>query len=152
VPPAPKPAALKLVTGRGNGKDSGGRPVKTPPAFRRVAPEPPEWLSPTARAEWDRVVVELQRLDLLKETDGPSLAAYCETWAEFHAATIELQAHGRLTIDARQGEIPHPAVAIRRNAGRELRAWAGQFGLTPSAEQVLGKDAGDADADNPFAG
>jgi P27 family predicted phage terminase small subunit len=150
--PAVKPAALKLVTGRGNGKDAGGRKVKTPPAFRRIPPTAPSWLGPVAAAEWSRVVAELQRLDLLKETDGPSLAAYCETWAEFVAATLELQAHGSLTIDAKQGEIPHPAVAIRRNAGRELRSWANQFGLTPSSEQMLGRDGGDGEGEaNPFA-
>lgn len=150
---APKPAALKLITGRGHGRDAGGRKVKTPPAFRRISPTAPKWLSPVAAAEWAKVVPELMRLDLLKEIDGPALATYCETWAEFVAATMELQAHGRLTIQANQGEIPHPAVAIRRNAGRELRAWANQFGLTPSAEQALGKDGGDTDGDsNPFAG
>lgn len=151
--PAAKPAALKLVTGRSPGKDAGGRPVKTPPAFRRIPPTAPAWLSPEAATEWERVVPELRRLDLLKEVDGPALAAYCETWAEFVAATRELQAWGRLTIEAKQGEIPHPAVAIRRNAGRELRAWAGQFGLTPVAEQALGKDGGDGEGEsNPFAG
>lgn len=151
--PVAKPAALKLLNGRGNGKDAAGRKVKVAPAFRRISPVAPDWLSPVAAVEYARVVEELARLDLLKETDGPSLVAYCETWAEFVAASLELQAWGRLTIEAKQGEIPHPAVSIRRNAGRELRSWAGQFGLTPVAEQTLGRDGGDGEGDdNPFAG
>ena len=60
-----QPAALKLIGGRGNGRDSGGRVVNPGPAFRRLPPKPPTWLSREAAAEWKRVVPGLQRLDLL---------------------------------------------------------------------------------------
>lgn len=136
-----QPVALKLLQGRGKGTDSGGRPVLPAPKFRRIAPNPPTWLSIEARAEWRRVVPGLTRLELLKEEDRAALAAYCETWAEFYLASKAIAAHikatGKQTINAAQGEIPHPALAIRRNAGRELRSWAAQFGLTPSAEGNL---------------
>lgn len=147
-----RPAALQLLNGRGEGTDSGGRKVKAPPPFRRIAPQAPEWLSREAADEWDRVVPGLTRLDLLKEEDRANLAAYCETWAVFVEATKTVQRDG-LTIDAKQGTLPHPAVGIARNAGRELRAFAGQFGLTPSAEMALGKASEDGEEDaNPFAG
>ncbi len=145
-------APLQLLTGRGNGTDSGGRPVKTPPPFRRIAPKPPSWLSREASAEWRRVVPGLQRLDLLKEEDRATLAAYCETWATFVAATRTVHREG-LTIDAKQGTLAHPAVGIARNAGRELRSFANHFGLSPSAEMALGKVGDDGGEDtNPFAG
>lgn len=148
---APRPAALKLLNGRGDGTDSGGRPVKTPPAFRRVPPDPPSWLSDEAAAEWARVLPELTRLNVLKEEDRAMLAAYCETWATFVSASRTVQSEG-LTIEAKQGTLAHPAVGIARNAGRELRAFAGQFGLSPSAEVALGKVTDDGDDDgNPFA-
>jgi P27 family predicted phage terminase small subunit len=148
----PKPAPMLLLAGRREGQDSGGRPVKTPPAFARVAPSPRGWLSEEAAAEWERVVPGLVRLDLLKAEDRATLAAYCETWAAFVDATKRVQAEG-LTIQARQGMLTHPAVGIARVAGRELRAFAAQFGLTPVAEMALGK-TGDDDAkdDNPFSG
>ncbi|MCY9786842.1 phage terminase small subunit P27 family [Nocardiopsis sp. EMB25] len=146
----PKPAALKLIEGRGNGTDSGGRKVNTGPAFKRVPPKPPTWLSREAAAEWRRVIPELSRLDLIKEADRAALAAYCEAWATFVDATRQVQREG-LTIDAAQGTLPHPAVAIARNAGREMRAWAGHFGLTPSTEQALARGADDDGEDNPFA-
>ncbi|GAA3727418.1 phage terminase small subunit P27 family [Streptomyces tremellae] len=147
----PQPAALKLLKGRSDGRDSGGRPVNPGPAFKRVPPEPPEWLTDEARAEWDRVVPGLTRLDLLKPEDRAALAAYCETWAVFVEATSTVRRDG-LTIEAAQGTLPHPAVAIARNAGRELRTWAGHFGLTPSTEQALAKGADDgSEDDNPFA-
>lgn len=145
-----QPATLRLLKGRSEGRDSGGREVKPTPAFRRVAPEPPSWLSREAKAEWRRVVPGLTRLDLLKEEDRAALAAYCETWATFVRATRIVQSEG-LTIDAKQGTLPHPAVGIARQAGKELRSWAAQFGLTPSAESNLAVKGGDDGDEDVFA-
>jgi len=149
-----QPAALKLLNGRGNGTDSGGRKVSTPPAFRRIAPNPPSWLSREAAAEWRRVVPGLQRLDLLKEGDRAALTAYCETWAEFVAATKVLQARGSLTYTSATGDPKtHPAVVIRKNASAQLRAWSIHFGQTPSESGLAkgGSDGEDSNS-NPFAG
>ncbi|MFJ3878056.1 phage terminase small subunit P27 family [Streptomyces sp. NPDC090077] len=146
-----QPAALKLIKGRAPGKDSAGRPVNPGPAFRRIAPEPPDWLSAEAAAEWRRVVPGLTRLDILKEEDRAVLAAYCETWATFVDAIRQQHQEG-LTIEARQGTLAHPAVGIARAAGRELRSFAAHFGLTPSSEQALARGADDGNEDdNPFA-
>lgn len=150
MPRAHAPAGLKLIKGRAPGRDSGGRVVAPPPGFKRLPPEAPDWLSDEARAEWDRVVPGLSRLDLLKPEDRAALAAYCETWAVFREATETVQREG-LTFEAKQGTLPHPAVAIARAAGRELRTWAAQFGLTPSTEQALARGAeNEPDPDNPF--
>jgi P27 family predicted phage terminase small subunit len=149
---AATPAPLKLLQGRSAGRDSGGRKVEPGPAFKRVPPTAPDWLSAEAADEWDRVMPELSRLDLVKESDRAALAAYCEAWATFRAASETVQREG-LTIEARQGVLAHPAVAIARNAGREMRSWAAHFGLTPSTEQALARSGGDdGDEANPFAG
>lgn len=148
--PAAKPAALKILTGRGDGKDSAGRPVNTGPVFVRVPPEPPEDLTGEALDEWNRVVPGLARLELLKPEDRALLVTYCETWAVFMEATDAIRNEG-LFIDAKQGLLPHPAVGIQRTAGRELRTLAAHFGLSPLTEQALGRGAGDGDDDDPFA-
>lgn len=140
--PAAKPAALKLLHGRGNGKDAAGRLVNLGPAFVRAAPDPPAWLDPEAKAEWKRVVPELERLRLLSRVTRASLVAYCVTWSVFVTATRQVQAEG-LTIEAKQGLLAHPAVAIARAAGAELRRWATEYGLTPASEQKV-KGSGDA--------
>jgi P27 family predicted phage terminase small subunit len=153
MPRTAKPAGLKLIEGRSAGRDSGGRKVNTGPDFKRLPPTAPDWLSPEAAAEWDRVIPELSRLDLVKESDRAALAAYCEAWATFVEATLAVQREGQF-IEARQGKLAHPAVGIARAAGREMRSWAAHFGLTPSTEQALarsGGDDGDSEA-NPFAG
>lgn len=145
-----QPANLRLLKGRAPGKDSAGRDVNPGPAFKRIPPEAPDWLSGEARAEWERVVPGLSRLDLLKPEDGAALAAYCEAWATFREATETVQREG-LTFEAKQGTLPHPAVGIARAAGRELRAWAAHFGLTPSTEQQLARGSEhEPDPDNPF--
>ncbi|MGW4641817.1 phage terminase small subunit P27 family [Sphaerisporangium sp. NPDC004334] len=149
--PKPRPVALKLVEGARPGRDSGGRKVKDTAAFRRLPPQAPSWLPDEARAEWERVVPELTRLGLLKEIDRAALAAYCLTWDRLVSAQQEIARDGLLHTNS-QGRTRHPAVAIVEAASKELRAWAAEFGLTPSAEQrVGGKGEGDGEDDNPFA-
>ncbi len=149
MPAAAKPATLKLLNGRGEGRDSAGRPVNTGPSFRRLPPEAPDDLIGEARDEWERVVPGLARLDLLKPEDRALLVAYCETWAVFCEATDTIRREG-LFIEAKQGMIPHPAVGIQRNTAKELRALAAHFGLSPSAEQALSRGPDDGDDENPF--
>ncbi|MFE5662447.1 phage terminase small subunit P27 family [Streptomyces niveus] len=146
----PEPAKLRLLKGRSDGKDSAGREVNPGPAFKRIPPTAPDWLSEEAASEWDRVMPELARLELVKEADRAALAAYCEAWATFRDATETVAREG-LTIEAKQGTLAHPAVGIARAAGREVRAWAAHFGLTPSTEQALARGSeNEPDPDNPF--
>lgn len=140
----PQPAALKLLNGRAPGKDSAGRPVNLGPAFVRRAPDPPTWLSPEAKAEWRRVVPELERLRLLSGVSRAGLAAYCETWATFAAATRLVQVEG-LTTATPRGPRPHPALAIARAAGAELRRWQVEYGMTPASEQRVPPHTDDLD-------
>jgi P27 family predicted phage terminase small subunit len=143
---------LKLLKGVRPGRDSGGRQVTPPPAFRRIAPKPPSWLGREAAAEWRRVVPELQRLDLTKEGDRGSLTLMCEAWETFVTATRAIRDGDGLVQELSNGrKLANPLVAIAREASREYRSWAVHFGLTPSAEQALGHAAPDDDPDNPFA-
>lgn len=150
----PKPAGLKLIEGRGNGTDSGGRKVNVGPEFARSAPEPPDWLPAEARDEWNRVVPELDRLGLLKSIDRTSLASYCMTWERFVEASQIVMREGMVIHDDKQGKAQrHPALLTAEAASRELRSWAMLFGLTPAAEQRLGSTKGGDDGaqGNPFA-
>ena len=173
MPRATAPASLRLIAGRGNGTDSGGRKVTKPPAFKRLPPEAPDWLPDEAAAEWARIVPELARLELLKPVDRASLTAYCLTWQRLVDAQ-KLVAENRIlsvqpirddsgdvidavTIDGygllgknSQGIVRAPWVAIIEAASKELRAWAGEFGFTPSAESKLSTQAPDATEDDPF--
>ncbi|PZR71725.1 MAG: phage terminase small subunit P27 family [Candidatus Dormiibacter spiritus] len=133
--PSPKaqPAKLRLLNGRREGQDSGGRKVPDPPAFVRYAPAKPIELSQEASDHWDQVVPELARLDLLTPGHLGGLVSLCECWAQFLAARDE-------------GNLRDLIVA-----SREYRAWAGEFGLTPSSETRLGVKEPKGDGANPFA-
>lgn len=149
--PKPRPVVLKLLEGRGNGTDSGGRKVAQSPLFKRLPPEAPEWLPPEAKAEWDRVAPELDRLELTKSIDRAALTAYCLTWDRLVTAQQMANDHGLLGKNA-QGVVRAPWVAIIEAASKDLRAWAGEFGLTPSAESKLSvQEAGNGE-DDIFAG
>lgn len=152
VPASPRPAALKLVNGVGPGRDSGGRKVPVTPPFKRLPPEAPDWLPEEARAEWARIVPELSRLDLVKPIDRASLTAYCLTWDRLVRAQSEIEADGGSVLGHNsQGRVRHPAVAVLEASSKELRAWAQEFGLTPSAEQRVSAKGGDhAEDEDPF--
>lgn len=132
----PKPSHLKVLNGRGAGKDSAGRKIKTPPRFVRKAPGPPTWMNREAKAEWRRVVPELERLQLVKQAMRGGLTAYCVTWSRFVQAQRALDEHG-LVYEAKQGLIPRPEVAIVKGCTAELRQWCSEFGLTPTSEGRL---------------
>jgi P27 family predicted phage terminase small subunit len=158
--PARKPRELLLLAGRGDGKDSAGYPVPLPPKFIRQAPTPPSWMSREAKAEWRRVAPALERLDLLKPEDRSTLAAYCETWSRFVAATCDIATTG-LPVQNRSIKkdgtetvwfTKNPAVAIAQAASTELRHYAALFGLSPADERRISTTPDDTDdSDNPFS-
>jgi P27 family predicted phage terminase small subunit len=158
----PQPAKLLLLNGRGEGKDSAGRPVPPPPAFKRLAPSPPTWMSREAKAEWKRIVPGLTRLDLVKPEDRAALTAYCELWSRWVTATRDIAVNGQVvrnTSVKKDGTesvwwTKNPSVAVAEQAETRLRQYANDFGLTPAGERNVSKrddDRGEHEA-NPFAG
>jgi P27 family predicted phage terminase small subunit len=155
--PKPRPAALRLLNGRHEGVDSGGRKVEAPPEFRRLLPRPPMELSPLAAEHWALIVEELARLELTKPIDAGALAAACETWSRFAQAQAAINREGLFVkIAMTRGEVTwteervHPGVKVVEVAGREYRAWCSEFGLTPSAEGRLVPRKESGGDENPF--
>lgn len=151
--PAPRPPALKLLNGRRDGVDSSGRKVNMGPGFKRepLGP-PPDDLPPRAAAEWAAVAPELDRLELSKAIDRTAFETYCRAVQRLHDAQAAIDRDG-LTVPGSTGSlVKHPAVAIVEAAERSVRAWAQEFGLTPSAEGRLSPaNAEPGEADNPYA-
>lgn len=136
--PKPKPTALKVLMG-----NPGKRPLpQNEPKPKPVAPKMPDWLDREAKREWRRVAPELERLGLLTVVDGAALAAYCQAYSQFVAATKELKAHqgehGSLLITqvsytGVENKKPHPAIKVANEAAQLVARYAAEFGLTPSA-------------------
>lgn len=145
--PAPKPTALKLLTG-----NAGHQKLRqNEPKPRPVAPKCPSWLDAEARKEWRRIAPELDRLGLLTVVDMAALAGYCQSYSTWKAATEALNRHG-LTYEATNGNIrQRPEAAIATRALAEVRQFCQEFGLTPSARaRMTLPEAPDDGEESPF--
>jgi P27 family predicted phage terminase small subunit len=96
----------------------------------------------------------LEALDLLKPEDRAALVVWCETWSRFVDAVKVYRTEGITLVNPDSGRAhQHPAVSIATAAAAQLRAFAAEFGLTPSAERRLGAVAPELDSDeNPYSG
>lgn len=125
----PIPTALHLL--RGNpGRRAHTRKEPTPAPLTELAP--PAWMAADAQAEWTRLAPTLARLGVLTETDADALAAYCEAWTTWKAATRAIR-DGGLTIETEHGTRMSPFVRIANDAMGQCRALLVEFGMTPSA-------------------
>jgi P27 family predicted phage terminase small subunit len=140
----PTPIALRVL--RGN---PGRRPIAQGPVAPATGAVVPKWLSREAKIEWQRLAPELERLGLLTVIDQAVLAAACETWADVAWATREIRRCGRVVTAPNGTVMAHPAVAIQRGAMKELRAFATEFGLTPSSRSGLRWIGTPDEADDP---
>ncbi len=153
----PKPTHLKILEG-----NPGQRPLnQNEPKPKRTKPTCPQWLSKEAKAEWKRIVPELDRLGLLTIVDRAALAGYCESWGEYREARefiqrngtsypiFERDASGNVKRDENGKSVLRymqqvPQVSIANKALANIRAFCAEFGLTPSARgrmTVPGQDS-----------
>jgi len=147
----PRPRGLRILEGRHEGVDSGGRKIEDGIEFERVAPDAPDFLDGRALEEWHRVVAELAPFGVLKRVDRAALTAYCLAWQRLVDARALITKEG-LTKRGPQGDVRNPAVMVEESASKEIRAWCSEFGLTPAAEAKVSRPEGgahDGEA-NPF--
>jgi P27 family predicted phage terminase small subunit len=113
---------------RGNpGKRRGRKSVKAKPG----APNPPSWLSVEARAEWRRVVPELDELGILAKADRAVLSAYCDAWARFVDVSRQLDRDGLLRVDRWDRTGKHPLWSCYRDASGLVAQLAKTIGASP---------------------
>lgn len=163
--PTPVPAKLKLLNGRGPGKDSAGRTVVTVPT-ERIAPQMPKGLPREAQAEWKRVVPLLDKLEILSgDIHRGVLIRYVRAWAEYVELTADIAKNGRTAVakvrDSAGNEttkrVARPEVKFLADVRAEVHRLTGELGLSPATEAKAyasaqatrtPKDFGT----NPFAG
>ncbi len=133
--PKPQPTAQKRL--RGN---PGKRALNTrEPTPELAIPSCPDWLNSDARAEWDRIVPELAAMNLLTRVDRAALACYCQAWSTFKLAQGELDKYGLTMMTGGENgfEMQRPEVAIANKAMQQIKAFAAEFGFTPSARTSI---------------
>jgi P27 family predicted phage terminase small subunit len=127
-----KPTRLRILHGN-PGHRSIPKPLRTAPR----TPQAPRELSAEARAEWKRVVPDLDRQGVLTRGDRAALTGYVTAWSTMQAAQRVIDANG-LTYVTDTGFIrPRPEVQIAREAREQLLRFAQQFGLTPLSRDRL---------------
>ena len=133
--PRSKPTSIKQIEG-----NPGCRPLnKTeaqPPALSDKFPPPPEGLGEYGAAEWSRAGPLLARLKLLTEADIMAFTSYCMNVEVMIQAHLDIQENGLMIWGAR-GKIRNPALSTFASATANMRAWSGEFGMTPSARSRI---------------
>lgn len=136
--PHPQPTTQKVLKGTLRGK-----PNLAEPKMRPGLPKAPGFLYDEAKAEWDRVSVDLYEAGILSKVDRAILAAYCQAFARWEIAETKLaelrageltDEFGGLLVETKQGNIiQHPLAGVANRAMDLMAKYATDLGLTPSA-------------------
>lgn len=150
--PVPKPTALKIL----HGENRPSHLNLNEPVPRAAPPVCPDDVTLEVRAVWERVVSELDAMNLARAADTDALRCYCEAVVT-HRRASELVGKSALLLRGQKGNlVRNPIIAIQRDAAILVRTFAAEFGLTPSSRsriEVMRNAGGSDDASsNPFAG
>lgn len=105
-----------------------------------IAPECPAHLQGSARAEWNRIIVFLEKYKLITEIDTAALALYCAAYGRWQDAEELIRkfaakdgAHGLMLKSPNGYPVQNPALAIANRAMEDCHKYLQQFGLSPAA-------------------
>lgn len=146
--PAPMPSKLRVLHGERHLDKIGlDEPVPNP-----TSPQVPDDASPAVQAVFREVVRELEGMGLAYSSDTDSLRCYCEAVIQHRRASAIL-AKSQVLVKGLHGVlVRNPALQIQRDTAQTIRAFAQEFGLSPSARtSIRSREAGGAVGDNPYA-
>lgn len=96
--------------------------------------KPPTWLlDANAKKEWERIVAELKKIELVGNLDYVNLACYCNAYANYVKVSRKLKKEQYcIERETRTGTIvvKNPLVDIQTNYAAEMRKFAGLCGMT----------------------
>ena len=123
----PTPSAIKRLTGNPDKRPMNPREPKP----IRGAPTCPAHLSPTAKAEWKRLIRQLVLLGMMSELDRAVLAAYCQTYGRWVEAEKKL-AETPALIKLPSGYVQqNPWLAVSNKQVELMAKFMAEIGLTP---------------------
>jgi P27 family predicted phage terminase small subunit len=96
-------------------------------------PDKPDWLSPEASAEWDRLLAMLLERRTISRADGAMLAMLCSTYAAWRTAIAAEAKVGAVTETATGGFKQSPESLAANQLGKLLITMLREFGLTPAS-------------------
>ena len=138
------PTALKVLAG-----NPGKRALNhDEPQLATGIGEPPAWLDEEGRAEWWRIVPDLEEAGVTTRVEATMLATYCQAVSRMIASEAIIAREGLVTIGQR-GPMKHPAVTIARESALVIAKIGSEFGITPSSRSKI--KAAPKQQGNPFA-
>lgn len=126
-----------------------GNPSKLPsyelndtgPQLKAEAPPCPAFLTKDAKAEWKRIVKDLEILGLITKVDRGELAVYCQAWGDWKKARekiTELEDSGYVESTPSGYKQMSAWMQLANRAEDRMRKAGNAFGLNPSARASLG--------------
>ena len=129
----PKPTRIKALTG-----NPGKRALnKNEPRPEPVAPACPPELGSSAQREWDRLVGDLSKLNLITSLDRAALATYCGAYALWAEATEAIQKFGTMVKSPSGYPMQSPYIAIANRQAEIMMRIASEFGFTPASRSRI---------------
>ena len=135
----PLPTRLKYLAG-----NPGKRPLNPyEPRPEPAVPECPPELGPAAKREWDRLVGDLAKLNMLTNLDRAALAAYCGAYALWADATEQIQKYGSMIKSPTGYPVQSPYIAIANRQAEIMLRIASEFGFTPASRSRIATPSSD---------
>lgn len=136
--PKNKPDALKILQG-----------TLKPERVNKDAPQPdvtrgavpPDFLDEMAKAEWARIVPELETLGIMSNIDIALVASYCTSVSELAEACKQIEANGyTYEAETREGCIVQrksPWIDVRAKAINNIVKTSCEMGMTPASRSKV---------------
>jgi len=100
-------------------------------------PKMPADMDPEAKTVWRRVLREMRYMGVVRAADTDVLRAYCEGVVRYQHAARLLAQSGPLVRGQRGELVKNPLHQVVRDNADEIRQFARELGLSPSARAGL---------------
>jgi P27 family predicted phage terminase small subunit len=132
--PQPTPTAIKKARGNPGGRPLPKNEAKPP---QELSLDAPDHLPEVAKVEWRRIATELASQNLLTSWDLTAFEGYCEAYATYRSACVEIKSHGRILTTPNGCKQVNPYWTIRRQSLAECMKIGATLGLNPAARVGL---------------
>lgn len=133
-----KPEALKVLEGTSRA-DRANNDAPEPAVTRGAIP--PDFLDEMAKAEWSRIVPELEQLGIMSNIDIALVASYCTSVSELAEASIQIEANGYVyeaTSDkGHTVQRKSPWIEVRNKAIMNIVKTSCEMGMTPASRSKV---------------
>jgi len=142
----PKPTATRAAEG-----NPGRRPLNQhEPRLPPKAPPCPRHLDAEAKREWKRVVKLLGGAGIITQVDRGVLSAYCRAWSLYVEADRAVQRYGLMLMSEKKVPYQSPYLNTMTAALKDVRSYAAELGMTPSARSRVQAAGGEGDGFDAF--